>query len=104
MEQHKARAVQIRARAQWVEKGEKNTNNKKSVSKKVELMPRLWIALKLIMDKLLQIRVTYFTFKKITLLIYIKTKLAVKNFGRKNKQNYVKQKCSSPFRGTNAKL
>ena len=65
MEQHKARAAQIRARAQWVEKGEQNTIFVFSVSKKVELMPRLWIALKLIMGKLLQNRVTYLTLKRI---------------------------------------
>ena len=83
MEQHKARAVQIRARAQWVEKGEKNTNNKKSVSKKVELMPRLWIALKLIMDKLLQIRVTYFTFKKNYFANLYKNKISGEKFWKK---------------------
>ena len=50
------------------------TSVSKKIIKKMELMPRLWIALKLIIGKLLQIRVTYFT------LIY------------------VKHECSSPFR------
>ena len=61
------------------------------------------------MDKLLQIRVTYFTLKNYFASL-IKRKSAVKKEGKKiknkNKKNKlkVKHECSSPFRGTNAKL
>jgi len=63
------------------------------------------------MDKLLQIRVTYFTLKNYFASL-IKRKSAVKKEGKrikekekeKRKKKSVKHECSSPFRGTNAKL
>ena len=47
-------------------------------------MPRLWIALKLIMGKLLQIRVTYFTFRKNDVANLYKKKFSGKKIKQKD--------------------
>ena len=62
------------------------TSTQHHLQPEAELMPRLWIALKLIMGKLLQIRVTYFTFRKNDVANLYKKKFSGKKIKQKDEK------------------